>query len=108
MPSCPDPVLDRPPEEFVDRDAVAAYQQAALRLEGSRERLHSAMRLRRTSALDLDRGQAASRFHHEIHLMVTIAPVVHRAGARCRRVGQMRADRRFGEPTPELAFSLCV
>jgi len=94
---------DRLREKLVDRDAIAAHEERALRPDRRRESGDAGMGLWRASALDFDRHEAPARPDHEIDLLAALAPVVERALARGSRVGQVRTDARLHQPTPYLA-----
>ena len=84
MRTSPDPSLDRPREEFLDRNAITADEQLSSRPERGGEVGQSGMRVAGAPALDLDRAYHATGAHDEIDFAVAIAPVEQLAGGGLR------------------------
>ncbi len=78
-------------------------RSCARRPEGVRERSHAGA-ASRACARSSPRSPSsrAPRAHDEIHLAVALAPVEELARARRRGVGEVCADRRLDQATPEL------
>ena len=73
-------------------------------LENRTERFHARRDFSCTSTLHLDGRHRAACAYDKIHLPVSLAPVEEFARARRSRVRQMRADRRFDEPSAEITL----
>src|SRR5664280_1461787 len=97
----PDPVSRRHGQEVVDRYAVAANQQRPPWTEGCCESIHARQRIRRPTALDLDRGRQPPRPRHEVHLAIALTPVEELEPARRCCVGQVRTHSRLHQSAPE-------
>lgn len=99
------PVRDGPGQKLLDRDAVAADEQRAVRLEESLERSNARMCLRRAAALDFDGRQAPTCAHNEVDLGATVTPIVEGALAGRGRVRQVRAHGGLDESAPPLRIA---
>ena len=101
-PSSRDPVRCRGEQEFLQRNAVAADQQLPLRLKGLVKGVHPRKPLLAGAALDLNGNYGLPETQYEIDLPAALAPVEQFDARSCSAVDQMRADRRFRQPAPEL------
>ena len=96
-------MFDGPSEEFLDRNAIPAHEQLALRLERlAKGGQPPQLRLADTPALHFNCGEPLARPDHEIDLTISIAPVEQLAHSRRRRIRQMSPHCRLHQPPPEL------